>query len=222
MNVLQLQHVPDNRLYYNGGIKRLILFAGPSGSGKTTFLNNPESFMPRTGLPELITDLFELAPHHRTIMDLKNEKRASFENLCLHVDLSHPIRQLNGNIFTIAELKHNLTAMMYQDWPELIRYIRSASEVQVVTFFVRREQHFLRWASRALEKYPKGYYEIPLATVNGDSSGHSELHRRVYLAWEEFIFSQRVSSKFTISGNDSQYEFIEESKYHQELQSGYT
>ncbi|PQJ28590.1 hypothetical protein BSZ32_08795 [Rubritalea profundi] len=73
----------------------------------------------------------------------------------------------------------------FSGWNELASYSERASEIHVITFFVRREQHFRRWIGRVLKVNPDGALKRTVAAANGDSSNLSELHREVYSARQD-------------------------------------
>lgn len=212
---------PGMNKLYTGEIDRLIIFAGPSGSGKTSFLKNPLTNLGSENLPPSIADFHTLAPKHRNIMGLWKVKKPRLKNLCLHVDLTQPTRWLPPTPRSREALLDSICPQMFSDWQELACYSERASEIHVITFFVRREENFRRWTGRVLKTNPNGGLKRALVAVNGDSTNRSELHRKVYSAWQDFIEVLSPISSHIIDGNGESYSFLSQAEYETEISTGY-
>ncbi len=206
---------------YRGGIGRLVIFAGPSGSGKTEFLKKPSDRLRSDNTPPPIADFHSLAVRHTNIMDLRKVTKLRLENLCMHVDLTQPIRWLSQPPRNRKNLLNSIEPQMFSDWKELTNYCERASEIHVITFFVRREEHFRRWTGRALQKDPNGNLRRTVTAVNGDSSNQSELHRKVYSAWRDFVKMLTPQSNQVINGNEETYSFLSNEEFEAEINTGY-
>jgi len=209
------------RKLYRGKIGRLIIFAAPSGAGKTSFLNNPKALLTTDALPAQISDLYDLAPKHKNIMHLKKNSRPNFEQLCMHVDLTQPIRRLKPTPNSREQLLSAIEPRIFSEWRELKSYTERASEIHVITLFVRREEHFRRWTNRALKKNPTSWLRKTMTIVNGDSTNESELHRKVYRSWQDFVKTMSARSCHIIDGNGANYSFLSQCKYESEINTAY-
>lgn len=206
---------------YSGQIERLLIFAAPSGSGKTTFLNAPEERLAENTIPQCLSGFYDMARNHRTVMKMKHASKPVFDNLCIHVDLTNPIRWMKPRPKRRDKLLERIGPKLFDDWKALKTYATRASTLDVVTFFVRREEHFRRWTGRALQQAPGGQLRVIVTTVNGDSTRNSELHRRVYHAWYEFANALHPRSFNVIDGNGETYQFISPSQFKSEIDNGY-
>lgn len=206
---------------YQGEIDRLIIFAGPSGSGKSSFLEKPETRLSPETLPVELHEFYELAKNHETVKAMKNRTESRSDKLCLHVDLTNPVRWIKSQPETRDDLLEELIPEMFQKWEELNTYLKNSKVIHLVTFFVRREEHFLRWTGRALKSDPEGKFIRRVAAVNGDSSKGSELHRAVYRSWIEFIEGFKLESEHILDGNGETYSFMKQEDFQAELKLGY-
>lgn len=206
---------------YKGKINRLIIFAAPSGSGKTSFLKEPKARLSLENVPSPIADFHKLAPKNINIMGLIMAWRPMFTNLCLHVDLTQPIRWLAPSPSSRENLLAAIQPQMFSNWKELVSYSTRASEIHVITLFVRREEHFRRWTGRALNQDPKGGFNRVVTTVNGDNTNGSELHRKVYRSWQDFVEVLSPQSSHILDGNGSSYCFLSQSEYEIEIDTEY-
>ena len=206
---------------YEGDINRLLIFAGHSGSGKTSFLNTPSARLSVDLVPSEIDDLHELAPLHANVMNLKDNPSACLDRLCLHVDLSRPTRQLRPIPKTRSELLERIGPEIFSSWRQLKSYCDRASEVHVITLFVRREAHFRRWAEYNMRKDVRWGFRRTALLLNGDTTNHCELHRSIYSAWEEFVQSLVPRSLHVIDGDKETSSFMDPEDYRRELKTGY-
>ena len=206
---------------FEGEIDRLLVFAGQSGSGKTTFLENPEERLSSDQLPDEIADFHELGQEHIDLMYLHKLDQKKFDQVCIHVDLTNPVRWLDSRPNNRDKLLAEIEPSMFSRWHELENCLNRASEIHFITFFVRREENFRRWVSRGLMGDPDSVFLKRVVAVNGDVTNHSELHRQVYRAWHGFEQNFSAKSRHIIDGNSTTYSFLSESDYENEINGAY-
>ena len=207
---------------YPGAVGRLLIVAGQTGAGKTTFLERPETFLRQEDLPEELADLFDLARTHEGIMHLARRKEAHFDSLCLHVDITNAVRWIMTEPRSREELLASIDPAIFSSWVQLSECIRHASPVDIITLFVRREEHFRRFVyGKKLRDTPNKKLLTRLAAVVGDSDNKAEVHRKVYAAWIEFTRGIRCRSHSYLDGHGDRYTFISEKAIREELSGGY-
>ena len=205
---------------YGGAIKRLVIIAAPSGAGKSTFLDNSTTMLSGK-LPAELHDLHELATEHHTIRDLRRVRQRSFENLCMHVDLSRPVRKLKRRAGNRDDLLASLTPRLYENWKELNVYMQRATEVHIATMFVRREEHYRRLLERYQRKGSTRKWNAAVELVSRDAANNSELHRKAYDAWRRFLTDVDTCSNHIIDANTNRYFFTSKSEFDKEIDFGY-
>jgi hypothetical protein len=207
---------------YRGAIGRLIIVAGQTGAGKTTFLERPHTFLSQDDLPGELADLFGLAKAHEGIMHLAKRKEEHFDSLCLHVDITNAVRRIVTEPKSREELLAAINPAIFSSWRELSEYMKSASRLDIITLFVRREEHFRRFVfGKKLRNAPDKKILTRLAAVVGDTDNKSELHRKVYSAWIEFTRGTRCRSHYFLDGQGDKYAFMSEKAIREELRDGY-
>ena len=209
-----------NRLY-RGDIKRLVILAAPSGGGKSTFLDNSESMLDASRLPTELSDFHDLAKTHVTIRGLRSDRTPGFDDLCMHVDLSRPIRKLDRFASNRDQLLAKLTPRLYSEWNELAAYTQRAEEVHVLTMFVRRKTHCQRWMERAKQRKNVRKLSTALNLINSDLSNGSELHRAAYDAWRRFVASIDADSNHIVDADTDRYTFLSSAEFDREVDFGY-
>ena len=200
---------------FKGSIGRLLVVAGPSGSGKTTFLHDSARYLNVTSYPPDLEDFHDVTKDHIEVMRLGSLKEKRYENLCLHVDLTNPIRWCQPRPQSHTELEDFICPEMYENWEELNQYLRQAEQLDIVTYFVSREVHFSRlFYNKNLRNF-NGIRKIDsiIAAVASDSTDNSSIHRKVYRAWIEYATSLESRSMNVIDANTDEYKFIEESEF---------
>ncbi len=204
---------------FKGSIGRLLVVAGHSGSGKTTFLHDSVRYLNVTSYPLNLEDFHNLTKDHIEVMRLGLLKKKRYENLCLHVDLSNPVRWHQPSPRSHTELKDLICPEMYENWEELDQYMRQAEYLDIVTFFVRREVHFSRivYDKNLRDSNGKRKIDSIIAAVCGDSTDNSSIHRQVYRAWIEYAASFESRSMAVIDANGDEYRFMEESEFLREI-----
>jgi len=208
---------------FTGSIGRLLVVAGHSGSGKTTFLRDSQRYLNVTNYPPHLEDFHDLAVDHINIGGLKKYDETHFKNLCLHVDLSMPIRRSRPGPQNRAELEDLICPAMYKSWSILNQYLIQAEHIDIVTYFVRREVHFSRWIynKSIRDTNGEGGVRNVLAAVGGDSTDNSGLHRKVYRAWIEYVEMLECRSMAVIDANKDEYRFMEISEFNREIKNQY-
>jgi len=208
---------------FTGSIGRLLVVASHSGAGKTTFLDNSRQYLDTTNYPPHLEDFHDLTRNHINVTDIVNYKEARFENLCLHVDLSMPIRRHQPRPKNHNELKNLISPTLYERWPDLNQYMRQAEHVDIVIYFVRRDIHFTRWLyDRSLRKnHNRGLLMSVVTAVLGDSTDNWGLHRQVYRAWLEYAKGLESRSMAVIDANADKYKFMEIAEFCHEIENKY-
>lgn len=187
-------------------IRRLILVTGPSAVGKSSFLKDPLSFLGSGQLPLGFQDLVDTFEDFKLINEYTPPSAgARLDTLCMHIDLSHPLRELKVQPNSRDALFDLLNADLFQSWEELLKYMDCAEEVQVVTLFVKRPEHFRRFVYG--RKMAIGIEKIKTALVAwlGDSEHGSILHRRYYSAWLQFLQQFSHVQHTVIDANGKKY-----------------
>lgn len=205
---------------FSGEIGDLLLLAAPSAAGKSTFLHNPGRYLPHESLPAELRGLHELAGSHRPIMTLAESVESSFPRLCVHVDLSQPLRRLAPRPGSREELLDRITPELFSGWPELEACLRCARQIHVVTLFVRREEHLRRWLQRGGQISQQFSPQDLPASILCDATRQSELHRRYYHAWHDYARSLPARSYFILDAESDCYRWLPSSQFEAELRSG--
>ncbi len=208
---------------FTGSIGRLLVVAGHSGAGKTTFLKNSPQYLTDFGQQLHLDDFHELASKHINTIRLSNYDVDRFENLCLHVDLSQPIRWYRPGPKNRTDLVRIISPKMYERWLALNHYLRKAETLDIVTYFVRRDIHFARWIyDKGLAKNDgAGRVRRVITAVCGDSTDDSALHRGVYQAWMGYVETLRARSNTVIDANTSEYVFMDRADFQMEIDTKY-
>lgn len=204
-----------------GAVRRLVLFAGPSGSGKTSFLKSPDSYLSAAGVPDTLGILRAENPRHVALMSLSFGGGQVLSDLVVHVDLSVGLRRIENHPTTTEELLETLEPSLFANWPRLQKVIARSQTIDVVTLFVRREQHFQRWSRRTLAIENKRGVNKFVVALNADPANSSELHRRFYRAWHDWVVSIEPNSLSVLDGTYDPYRFADIDDFLAELDTGY-
>jgi hypothetical protein len=209
----------DTKKKFEGTIDKLVVLASQTGAGKTTFQKNPGRYLSKEDLPGDISDFFELSRSHLTLASLEATSKKHFNQLCLHVDLSRPIRNLEPAPKTRDDFVESISSECFEQWESLNRILKQSSETYFVTYFVDREEHFRRWMfNRALGRNSNSRTNKLVAAVIGDSTHNSELHRLLYRRWVDFIVSGKHHGHFVIDASTDKYSFIDHQEFLENLQ----
>ncbi len=208
---------------YTGSIGRLVVIAGPSGAGKSSFLNNPLRYLEPESYPVGLQPFHTFSERHIDVDKLRTFRKPWFDTLCLHVDLFQPVRRCEESINSYGDFCEWLTPEMYRQWGSLHQYVQQAEQLDIVTFFVRREVNFSRLVyDKGLATDSDGGRMLRrIAAICGDSRDASRLHRQVYQAWYQYA-SQLISySSSVLDANADEYRFITTDTFLAELELGY-
>ena len=207
---------------FGGTFGRLLLLAGPSGCGKSTFLQRPRDYLAPSALLPHLRDLYTLAETHVDITKLGAQPAQHYEQLCLHVDITQPVRWHRPLARSRQELLSLLQPDLFRHWQQLQRYLREASEVDVITLFVRRKVHFSRWIfDKGLAHQNVGKERQEVIAIYGDSGDDSVLHRRLYQAWHAYLTGLPIRSSTVLDANGASYHVLEERDFTRQLRAGY-
>ena len=72
-------------------------------------------------------------------MSLHNSASRRYDNLCLHVDITQPIRWKRPRPKSRRALLRILGPELFSEWPQFVQYTNVATTIDLITFFVRRE-----------------------------------------------------------------------------------
>ena len=203
-------------------IEHLTIVAGQTGTGKSSFLASPESFLDETQLPESLFDFMQKSKTYPAVMLIDFTTLSKMNRFGIHLDISHPLRVMKPYPHSRNELSEKINLTIYESWGHLNEIISRAKNVDVVTLFVNRQENFDRWLFKRCfpdDDHPPLVKNI--VGIAGDSSEGSELHRKVYQNWLEFISKKKNVTQHFLEANGRDYSFISSKDFKSKINSPY-
>ena len=203
-------------------VKRIILFSGATGSGKTTFLKNPYKFLRKECFPKCLSDFGKLAKKPIDAFELFRDGKLYKDEFVLHLSIQRPIVLHGRKNFSLGDLPELITPTLYSEWDEPCgpqQILNAVKRLDVVIFYVRRENNFARWIDRQLRLAVNGVVNTRVAAVLGDSSNHDALHRKLYRSWLDHVEGLYPDSISVIDAtNEKSYAFMSIGEFRQILE----